>query len=147
MTRTWVPNGKLNLTLEHQNGADVTDFLIAPTLLYFITDHWAIGGGFTLEIVGGDGGSFTRLGLQPTAAYHLPINDNWTFLPQGSLYFIALGGDADGQTLGFELYAPFLYHLAPHFFAGIGPVLRADLSNDAGEAFVFGATSVIGGYF
>ena len=143
----WVPNGKLNFTFESQNDVDITSFELAPTVLYFITDHWVIGGGLTLEIVGGDAGDVTRLGLQPTVGYHVPLNASWSFLPQGSLYFVALGGDADGQALGFEAYAPFLFHAASHFFLGIGPVLRADLSSDAGEVFRFGATSIVGGYF
>ncbi|HSI03065.1 MAG: hypothetical protein ACAI38_09030 [Myxococcota bacterium] len=143
----WVPNGKVNFTFESQNDADTTSFLLAPTLLYFITDHWAVGGGFTLGIVSGDGGDITEIGLQPTVAYNLPISDNWSFLPQGSFYFVALGGDADGQTLGLEFYAPFLFHAASHFFLGVGPVLRADVSSDAGEVFRFGATSIVGGYF
>jgi hypothetical protein len=143
----WVPNGKVNFTFESQNDADTTRFELAPTLLYFITDHWAIGGGFTLGITSGDGGDTTLIGLQPTVGYNLPINDSWSFLPQGSIYFVALGGDADGQALGFEAYAPFLFHAASHFFLGIGPVLRADITSDAGEVFRFGATSIVGGYF
>ena len=143
----WVPNGKVNFTFESQNDADITSFQLAPTLLYFITDHWAVGGGFTLEIQTGDAGDITRIGLQPTVGYNIPLNDSWSFFPQGSIYFVALGGDADGQTLGLEAYAPFLFHAASHFFLGIGPVLRADISSDAGEVFRFGATSVVGGYF
>lgn len=143
----WVPNGKVNFTFESQNGVDTTSFQLAPTLLYFVTEHWAVGGGLTLEIVGGDGPDTTLIGLQPTVAYAVPLNASWGLLPQVSLYFVALGGDADGQTLGLEAYAPFLFHPVSHFFLGIGPVLRADITSDAGEVFRFGATSIVGGYF
>jgi hypothetical protein len=53
------------------------------------------------------------------------------------------------------LYAPFLYHLASHFFVGLGPLLSADLaasesaagkSGDAPKVVTYGLAFTVGGW-
>jgi hypothetical protein len=50
-----------------------------------------------------------------------------------------------------ELYAPFLFHLAQHFFVGLGPDAYVDLVNSFGgvsnRRVFYGAESTVGGWF
>jgi len=50
-----------------------------------------------------------------------------------------------------DLYVPFLFHLAPHFFVGIGPEGYTDILNSANgtsnKREFFGASSTVGGWF
>jgi hypothetical protein len=49
-----------------------------------------------------------------------------------------------------ELYAPVLFHLAPHFFVGIGPDAFMDLLHDVGpfsnKRYFAGVSSTVGGW-
>jgi hypothetical protein len=52
---------------------------------------------------------------------------------------------------GAELQAPFLFHVAPHFFVGIGPDAYVDVLHSVDNAhnlrrFV-GVSSTVGGWF
>jgi hypothetical protein len=144
----FVPNGNVSLFYEHRQGAgSAATLTFDPSLLYFLDDHWAVGGSLIFETTASKGPDVTIFGLAPTVGYHLPINDDWTVLPQGSLYFKFYGGAADGNAVGIQLYAPFLYHIAEHFFLGIGPLMQVDLTNDAGRIFRLGGQSTVGGYF
>jgi hypothetical protein len=146
-TGQFVPNGNVSLFYEHVPNNGRLELKLDPNLLYFLDDHWAVGGGLILDSSIGSGPDLTRFGLQPTVAYHVPINDDWTVLPQASLYFIFYGGAGTGNAVGMQLYAPFLYHIAEHFFLGIGPLMQVDFTNDQGNVFRLGGQSVVGGYF
>ena len=49
---------------------------------------------------------------------------------------VSASGNVSGNTFDFQLYAPVLLHLAPHFFAGLGPNLQTDLSASASASGV-----------
>jgi hypothetical protein len=83
----FVPNGNVSLFFEHQDGRSGVALNFDPSLLYFLDNHWAIGGGFIFDTSASNGPDITTFGLQPTVAYHVPINEDWTVLPQASLYF------------------------------------------------------------
>jgi hypothetical protein len=43
------------------------------------------------------------------------------------------------------IYVPFLFHLAPHFFVGLGPSAQLHLSGGGGNEW--GLDSMLGGWF
>jgi hypothetical protein len=58
------------------------------------------------------------------------------------------GPDRSITTLGVS--APFLFHLVPHFFMGVGPFFSIPLSDSQAMASkdpTFGLTAIVGGYF
>ena len=62
------------------------------------------------------------------------------------------GGDASGYTITLDLFAPFLWHPAQHFFVGGGPVVATDLiskqsGQNAPKETAVGLQAVLGGYF
>jgi hypothetical protein len=54
------------------------------------------------------------------------------------------GGGSDSNTY-FNLDVPFLFHVVPHFFLGLGPFVHVGLGD--GDPNVFGIQSLIGGWF
>jgi len=69
----------------------------------------------------------------------------------GLPHAIGPGVDLTEEGLYVELFAPFLFHLAPHFFVGFGPDAYTDLFHDAGGTTnrrrFLGASSTVGGWF
>lgn len=141
----WVPLGSLSFGYESRNDSDNLILQLQPGVLYFITESWAIGGTAEFGAVIGDGEDYAAIGFGPTVGFNHTLSRDISIFPQAQLYFRVGGGASD--AVGMSLYAPVLWHIAQHFFVGMGPDLQADFSNDAGELFRFGAKSVIGGYF
>ncbi len=69
-----------------------------------------------------------RFGVGPRVGYNIPIVDWISVWPTLGLAFAATGqtGGVNGTAWTLVLSAPFLYHLATHFFVGLGPFLSAD---------------------
>jgi hypothetical protein len=143
------------------NYGSFTHFGIAPSAHFFVTDNLSVGGQLVLGIGSyspsqGPGTSVTNVGIAPEIGYNIGINDMFSFWPK--LFFgyqnEALsnnGGSYSQAVLG--VYAPFLFHVAPHFFLGIGPNLSTQLVStqangpDLPKATVFGIMATFGGYF
>src|SRR6185369_15670881 len=64
---------------------------------------------------------------------------------------VAVGSTVTENAVFVELYAPLLFHLAPHFMVGLGPEAYADIVNKTGGASnrrrFLGASSTLGGWF
>jgi hypothetical protein len=142
-----------------QNGMSTssTDIVIAPSGDYFVAPNISVG-----ALVGfANGGDVTTFGLMPRVGYSLDLTNVLSIWPRlGIGYFYTSvsgpGGSASGYTIPLLIEAPVLWHPAPHFFIGAGPMLKTELVNkgDVGGMSVdgpkttnFGVTTMIGGYF
>ena len=80
-------------------------------------------------------------GIGPRVGYNIPISDLFSFWPKVALiYTDKTTSGASGSTFDVQLYAPVLLHLAPHFFAGLGPQIQTDLTASASAAGVSAPT-------
>ena len=117
-----------------------------PALDYFIANRISIGGlvGFRYG-GGGDGPGDTRIDLGIRAGFYLDIQGPIGFWPTAGIHYWHHRHDRTSDNhAALAIFAPFLYHLAPHLFIGIGPSFDAGLK-DAGNSF--GLDAVLGGWF
>jgi hypothetical protein len=85
-------------------------------------------------------------GVGPRIGYNIPIVDWISWWPSAGLSFSANSetGGISGTAWTLVLYAPFLYHLASHFFVGLGPYLSTDLAANYSQS-QYGATPASSG--
>jgi len=126
------------------NGGSTWTFVLAPAVDYFIIQGLSLGGqisyshthastgGGTTGTGGSTSADVDAFGIGPRIGYNIPINDYLSFWPKVGLIFSDLSTKgASGNTFDVQLYAPVLLHLAPHFFAGLGPGIQTDLTASA----------------
>jgi opacity protein-like surface antigen len=124
-----------------------TTFLLRPAVDYFIIPNVTVGGVVAFST---QSGHFARtlIALGVRAGVNFNINDKLSIWPTGGFSYahadISDGGGSS-SSWAFNLYAPFLFHAAPHFFLGAGPFLDVGLSDN--DTTAFGIQSVIGGWF
>lgn len=139
-----------------QDPDSTTVFRLAPALDYFFVESFSIGG--QLLYGSSSDGDTTDLGIGPRVGYGVPFNSTVSFFPRlGFFYFSSssddgTGGTTDTHRFTLNLFAPFQFHPAEHFFIGIGPDFSKDLSakrdgDDIGKDTRVGVKSVVGGYF
>jgi len=160
------PIGFQYYTLTNNNGSG-TIFSIAPAADYFVIDNLSVGGQVLLGFgsysppAPAQGGTTTVYGIAPQIGYNLGLTDSISFWPK--LYFAYVGsstsnngGSTSSGTIG--IFAPFLFHIATHFYAGVGPDFSteafANQTNAGGQnvanptkVTTFGAMGTFGGWF
>lgn len=120
---------------------------LAPAADYFVIQGLSIGGQIqyshahtsTSSTTPGGGSSSTDadlFGIFARVGYNIPIMDLLSWWPKVGIGFVDASlnsGGVSGSANAFDLqiFAPLLLHLAPHFFAGLGPYLQTDLSASA----------------
>jgi hypothetical protein len=81
------------------------------------------------------------------AGYALNASERVTFWPMAGIN-VNHASDSMQHTsntsVSVHIFAPFLYHVAPHFFLGVGPSF--DLAINGGGKD-FGIDSIVGGWF
>ena len=118
---------------------------LAPAADTFIAPHVSVGG---IARYGHDsaGTGTDSFGLTARAGYAIGIHDRFGVWPLGGL---AVGHSSEihksSTNTSLILFAPFMFHPAPHFFAGLGPSFRLNLSGPGGNQF--GIDSMLGGWF
>ena len=149
------------------NGGSGTIFSIAPAADFFVIDNLSIGGqvllgfGSTSPPAPAQGTSTTLWGIAPQVGYNLSLTDSISFWPKLFLAFAGYSnsnnnGSGNNGTLG--IFAPFLFHIATHFYAGIGPDFSTEIfanQTDPGgrnvanptKVTTFGAMGTFGGWF
>jgi hypothetical protein len=152
------------------SSTSATVFTVAPTLDYFVAPGISIGG--TLELArasSSDSGAMTAststatiYGIGPRVGYHAPLGPQLSVWPRaGLLYahetFSFTGSpDSSGTVITLVASAPLLYHPVPHFFIGIGPEIRVDVSSkdstggmdaDGSKRTQLALVSTVGGWF
>lgn len=135
-----------------------TSIQLSPALDYFSVDSFSIGGfvGASYTTTGDD--HSTRFSIGPRVGYHVVVSDMFSVWPKVGFSYAATTSTVD-QAVGattvavttrnsnvtLNLFAPFMVHPAPHFFAGFGPFLDTDVRGDA-RTRVWGGKLLIGGW-
>ncbi|HEY3818718.1 MAG TPA: hypothetical protein VGL81_16220 [Polyangiaceae bacterium] len=117
---------------------------LAPAADYFVIQGLSIGGQVAYshlhESVPGGTGTTTStsvdanlFGIFARVGYNIPIGDLLSWWPKVGIGYVdawkssgSVGSSANAFDL--QIYAPLLLHLAPHFFAGLGPFVQTDLT-------------------
>jgi hypothetical protein len=164
----FVVRSDLDFTLQRTSysmgGGSSVLFGITPSLDYFVSSNFSVGGFVTfshqtnvpdLVIASSDK---TVFGIGARVGYHIVLTNVVSLWPQGGLVYLhdgydaGMAGDFSGYLVQFQVFAPVLWHPAPHFFIGAGPAIATDLvssfeDNDRAKATSFGILSTIGGYW
>jgi hypothetical protein len=114
-----------------------------PSLDYFIINNVSLGAtvGYSYSPAGT---GITVFSLGARAGLNMTINDNLGFWPSAGVGFKVDSRDYNTNTTSFfGVFAPFLYHLVPHLFVGLGPSFSMQLD---GDSKVFGIDFVLGGW-
>jgi len=125
------------------SGGDWT-LSLHPSLDYFLTSSVSLGAtvGYTHSPAAT---GTTVLNLGGRAGFNLNINDHLGFWPTAGFSLDLNSTDHNTDTLTtFGIFAPFLYHLVPHLFAGLGPSFSVVMSGGSGK--VYGVDFVLGGW-
>lgn len=129
----------------HKQSGGGWQLQLSPALDYFLTARVALGGVVGYRYDSGGAGS-TRFTLGGRVSTNFDINDRFGVWPTGGLFFErTYANHASTTNTWLELYAPFLFHLAPHFFVGVGPSFQLNLSGP--DTNQIGIDSVIAGWF
>ena len=115
-----------------------------PSIDYFITSSVSIGATFGYFYSPAATGT-TVVSLGGRAGFNLNINDNIGFWPSAGVGVKIDSENHDTNTsASFGIFAPFLYHLVPHLFVGVGPSFSVQLSDGNGKSY--GLDFVLGGW-
>jgi hypothetical protein len=125
---------------------------LAPAADYFITTNVSVGGVVLYGHESGGTGTDTNasgsdvFGLTARAGYALGLTGKFTLWPLAGLAVAhASANHTSSTTTALVLFVPAQYHLATHFFVGLGPSFRVKLSG--GDPNQFGIDSQFGGWF
>lgn len=151
------------------NGGSETLFSLAPAADYFVIDNLSIGAQVMLGFAsssppnGGQGTTTTLYGIAPQVGYNIPFSDSISFWPKLFFAFAGSsqsnnGGSGNSGTIG--VFAPFLFHVATHFYLGVGPDFSTQAFvnqtnggpnpppiNNPPKVTTFGAMATVGGWF
>jgi hypothetical protein len=115
-----------------------------PAIDYFIANNVSIGGVIGLQYNSGTP-SRTTVDLGLRAGYNLAITAPVTFWPTVGIFYSHTSSNGNsGSSTFLEIFAPFLYHIVPHFFVGVGPDFELSLDNNGNG---YGLQTVVGGWF
>jgi hypothetical protein len=134
-----------------------TTVTLSPALDYFAVDRLSVGLAYALQYNHTSLPGFAdTLGntIEPRLGYALPISDNLTFWPRvaiGLTFVNALThGAPETDKVDVSAFAPILFHPAPHFFIGVGPLFFKDLTyvkGDGPKALIVGVGTQVGGFW
>jgi len=140
-------------------GGTSTIVVMRPSADWFITPHVSLGGliGYARgDVAFGDAGvssesSVTELMVGVRAGYDVRMSDLVSLWGRIELIYAHISGGGSGYDLPVIVNVPVLFHPAPHFFLGAGPVFSRDLitrvgGNDVAKTTNYGLQGIIGGY-
>jgi hypothetical protein len=125
-------------------GNDNWQLNLHPAIDYFITGRFSVGATVGIAYSPADAGS-TWLDIGARGGFNLTITDNigwWPNLGISAHHENIEHNSATSTSL--NIFAPFLYHLVPHLFAGLGPAFAFQLSGGDGSSY--GLDFVLGGW-
>jgi hypothetical protein len=131
-------------SLGYNSGFEAFFINLSPSVDYFLKENLSLGGSVTLATALSDGDDSLTLGLRVRGGYNIPLNEKVSVWPTLGL---GVGHTSlfDNTFLEVAITAPFLVHLAPHFFVGGGPGLITQLGGDT--VVTLQVSTVVGGYF
>jgi len=128
----------------HKPSGGDWELSLHPSIDYYITISVSLGATFGYRYSPAATGT-TVVDLGARAGFNLNINDNIGFWPSAGLGANINSTNHHTDTSAtFGIFAPFLYHLVPHLFAGIGPSFSVQLNDGNGK--VYGLDFVLGGW-
>jgi hypothetical protein len=132
-------NSTASFFLQKVSGGNTT-VNVQPALDYFIGNGISVGG-----VVGLSHSTSTTVSFGARAGFNQPLVDKVSFWPTAGVYgsYFSSSGNSN-TTAAAEIYAPFLYHPAQHFFVGVGPYLGYQFHG--GTFTEYGLDLVIGGW-
>lgn len=117
-----------------------------PSLDTFVVRNVSVGGVVTLSTNGGG----SDVGIGARAGYNVPLTSLVSIWIRGGLYFhhTAINSGPSGNETVMDINVPFLFHLVPHFFVGVGPLFHLPLQNSmmGGTDATYGLTATVGGW-
>jgi len=170
-------DGAFTLAFEHDSASPpqgssetTTTITIAPSADYFVAPNVSIGASLELLRASTPSGdpqapgdvTVTGLGAGPRVGYLLALGGQLGLWPRLSVLYVHASlsspGSSDVTSSIFSLAAtaPIVFYPTPHFFVGIGPALRYDLSSkqssnnmdvDGNKHTVIALQSTVGGWF
>ena len=117
--------------------------LIQPGLDYFIGNGISVGGVIGFGYTSGTPAT-TTVNLGARAGFNQGLNERVSFWPTIGIDGSYTHATTSTSTAALEVFAPFLYHVAPHFFLGAGPFLSYLVKG--GPDTQYGLDFVIGGW-
>jgi len=148
-----------------EGDASVTDLQLQPAIDYFVIPNLSIGGQLSIRYNTQDDGAggnlnTTLVGVLPRIGYNIPLGSTVSIWPRLAFGYVHVSADTgvsgaasvSGYTVALEVFAPIIFHPAPHFFIGGGPLLSTDLvskveDTDVAKTTNIGVVSTLGGYF
>lgn len=123
---------------------------LQPALDYFLTPIVSVGGIIRYGHSSGGGGTnasgTNSFGVGARAGAHFMLNGQFSVWPMAGLLLDWVSANHSSSTnTWLALWAPVLFHPAPHFFAGLGPTFRLGLTGDGANQF--GIDTMLGGWF
>lgn len=128
----------------HKPSGGDWELSLHPSIDYFIASSVSLGATFGYYYSPAATGT-TVLSLGGRAGFNLNIDDHIGFWPSAGV-----GVNIDSRmhntntSSSFGIFAPFLYHLVPHLFVGVGPSFSILLSDGNGKTY--GLDFVLGGW-
>jgi len=117
--------------------------LIQPGLDYFIGNGISVGGVVGFGYTSGNPNT-TVVNLGARAGFNQGLSEHVSFWPTIGIDGSYIHNTTSNSTAALEVFAPFLYHVAPHFFLGAGPFLSYLVKG--GPDTQYGLDFVIGGW-
>lgn len=121
---------------------------LRPSVDYFLKENLSLGGTVYLGTAFQRGDDPLLVGVGIRGGYNIPLNSSvsvWPKLGLAVAHSDGFLGFGERTFLEVSLSAPFLVHLAPHFFFGAGPGLVTQLGDDT--VATLHVSAVLGGYF
>lgn len=121
--------------------------VVRPAIDTFLIRSVSVGAIVTL---GKDGGG-SDVGIGVRAGYNLPITNLVSFWPRAGVYYhhYSINNGPSGGETSIGINAPFLFHVLPQAFAGVGPFFSLPVQNSdsmAGKDATYGLTAIVGGW-
>jgi hypothetical protein len=144
-------------TLSGTKGAQVT-VSFAPAADYFVLENLSLGGAIGLTYNKSGESNGVRFTIGPRVGYNFKVSRLLSIWPRLGLAYAYTSSDqvvqnfagqelqtAKGNAISINIFAPVMVHPAPHFFAGLGPFVEADLNGDR-RATSWGVKLTMGGW-
>lgn len=117
---------------------------IRPTADYFLAPNLSVGG--VLGIFHAEGGA-TDFDIGARGGFNVDITGPWGFWPTAGILANTHTQpmQSTSTSASLQVFGPFLYHIVPHLFVGLGPSFSLGLAGGAGNQY--GLDALLGGWF
>lgn len=127
-----------------------TSITLLPAFDYFVIRNLSLGAVAGVKYAKTGDNRTTDFQLGPRVGYDFELSEKFSIWPKlGLMYAHAKFEDHDGSekndALQLNLFAPFMFHPAQHFFVGFGPFVETDLNGDS-RVTQWGLKLTLGGW-